>query len=178
MRSDNSRGFTLVELMIVVAIISILASLAIPAFHRYTKKAKSAEAIGHLNKIWAGAASYYAVDHTDPSGVVLEPQFPGPTAALESTTQCGCQSTSRCAAGATVYVTDPVWIGLSYSISDAHNFMPLYTAAGTGSAASFTADAISDMDCDGILGTWRRIGGAANTDVTGNQTPFVSNEGE
>lgn len=41
----NMQGFTLIELMIVVAIIAILAAIALPAYSDYTKKARVSEAI-------------------------------------------------------------------------------------------------------------------------------------
>ena len=45
MKRTNQKGFTLIELMIVVAIIGILAAVALPAFQDYTTKAKMAEVV-------------------------------------------------------------------------------------------------------------------------------------
>ncbi len=54
----DSRGFTLIELMIVVVIIGILAALAIPRFMRTTAKAKQSEAKGILKQIYTMQRAY------------------------------------------------------------------------------------------------------------------------
>ena len=56
------QGFTLIELMIVVAIIGILAAIAIPAYQDYTCRAKLSEAIAAANPMKVAVIAYYAVD--------------------------------------------------------------------------------------------------------------------
>jgi type IV pilus assembly protein PilA len=56
----NRKGFTLVELMIVVAIIGILAAIAIPNFLNFRLKAKTSEAKSNLGAIRSTEVAYFA----------------------------------------------------------------------------------------------------------------------
>lgn len=57
---NNQKGFTLIELMIVVAIIGILAAIAIPNFLNYQLKAKTAEAKTNLGAIRTSQETFNA----------------------------------------------------------------------------------------------------------------------
>jgi prepilin-type N-terminal cleavage/methylation domain-containing protein len=56
----EQRGFTLIELMIVVGIIGILVAIAAPNFARYQSKARQSEAKIALAAIYAGEKSFYS----------------------------------------------------------------------------------------------------------------------
>jgi len=57
---SNRQGFTLIELMIVVAIIGILASIALSAYDIYTKKAKVSEVTNALGSVLSAAQQYHS----------------------------------------------------------------------------------------------------------------------
>ena len=76
LRKKAQAGFTLIELMIVVAIIGILAAVAIPAFMKYIKKSKTTEATTHVQKIYLGARQYWMDRNTQEGAIVADsPQF-------------------------------------------------------------------------------------------------------
>ncbi|WP_130620392.1 type IV pilin protein [Dyella amyloliquefaciens] len=60
---NRLRGFTLIELMVVVAIVAILAAIAIPSYSRYTYRARRAEGQALLMHIANAQERYYAVQH-------------------------------------------------------------------------------------------------------------------
>ena len=65
--ATKQSGFTLIELMIVVAIIGILAAVAIPAYQDYTKRARVSEGLQMADGIKSSMAEYFSSVGTWPA---------------------------------------------------------------------------------------------------------------
>mgnify|MGYP001107076452 CR=1 FL=1 len=63
----NQKGFTLIELMIVVAIIGILASVGLPSYQSYISKAKGSGALQQLGSFRLDVSEFWAVEGRLPS---------------------------------------------------------------------------------------------------------------
>jgi len=76
MNRKFKRGFTLVEMMIVVAIIAVLAGVALPQYTKYVKKSETVEGVNFMRQIadaeilyHSTRGSYYAADTKATNGV-------------------------------------------------------------------------------------------------------------
>lgn len=65
------KGFTLIELMIVVAIIGILAAIAIPNFMKFQARARQTEAKAHLGAIYTAYIGYLSDNASFPSSAII-----------------------------------------------------------------------------------------------------------
>jgi type IV pilus assembly protein PilA len=61
-KQKNQKGFTMIELMVVVVIVGILAAIAIPIYGKYIKNARMTEATGRIGEIIT-AEKAYAIEH-------------------------------------------------------------------------------------------------------------------
>lgn len=71
MTKHKTNGFTLIELMIVVAVIAILASIALPSYSSYVARSKRAEARAEMLKAEGWLERYYTENNRFTSGTAL-----------------------------------------------------------------------------------------------------------
>lgn len=172
----KQRGATLTELMTVVVIIMLLAAVAIPLFGRYMRRARSSEASQSLERIAATAKAYYETIQADIDGRPLARQFPDTTCGSPPcptpATACCAQTGDICASSTW---TADVWIALRFNISTPHYYQYWVDGSGTNTSATFTADAIGNLDCDATTATWRITGSVDSSSYRPITTsPFVT----
>lgn len=165
-RSEGKMTLELdLELWGAMPIIGILSAVAIPAFIKYQRRAKTSEAIDVLDKIYKGAADYYATPRVDENGNRVEPHFPpsvGPTP--PPGTCCGSlggmdmDGNDMCDVNPDAWANE-TWAALKFRITDQHYFTYEFKSNGkTGTEAAFEAVAYGDLDCDGVRSTFMRSG--------------------
>lgn len=157
----DNKGFTLIELMIVVAIIAILAVVAVPQFTKYMRSAKTAEANEMLDLIKKGSATYYTTPRVAIGTTTkIDCQFPAVVNTTPAGSGCCKIDTSgddRCDPSLSSW-NNPTWSALKFAITDEHYFQYTYNSTGTLSTARYTADANADLDCDGTFSTFQLVG--------------------
>lgn len=145
--------------MIVIAIVGVLASVAIPAFINYIRKAKTVEAVLALERIKEGARYYYVVDHWLTNGTLSQAMFPNvilnPTPA-GGTGSC-CVAAGKCITAASVW-TQGGWNALHFGLYDPHYYVYSFMQQGVNETATYTARANGDLDCDGTESTFELRG--------------------
>lgn len=125
------KGFTLIELMIVVAIIGILAAVAVPAYQNYTIKARFTEVVNTTAPYKTAVELCVQTGNCLVAGAITVPAT-GARAATEVPNDMGAQGivTSLAVGGAGVITVVPV-AGRGIAAADTLVLTPTYVA-GTG----------------------------------------------
>jgi type IV pilus assembly protein PilA len=156
-------GFTLVELMIVVAIIGVLAALAIYGVSRYLKHSKTAEATRNLGSIETGSKNAFQseTDLSAPAGIG---PFVHTFCVSTKITPSAVPQAAKTKAPSTDWDQDG-WKCLKFSINEPQFYAYTYTGdtSKTGTQAEYTATANGDLDGNGAQSTFELKGAGSTT---------------
>lgn len=153
----------------------ILAAIAIPAFVRYTTRAKISEARLNLPILHRGATAWYESSQLDTKGNPLPRHFPHTGQGWVCT-----PNKKPCANGHALYSATPSrwqqepWKSLRFLILRRHYFQYCYQAEGTGTNARFTIRAHADLNCDGTISTYELRGWINKTSGEVETSPVES----
>jgi prepilin-type N-terminal cleavage/methylation domain-containing protein len=139
----QQRGFTIIELMIVVVIVGILAAVAIPMFTSHMTHAKASEAMLQLNKLAVDAKTYYFANTKYPQGTAT---------VLPGADGTACANADRKFATTPAWTTDPIWLNLGFEIGEPNLFSYHWTSSSSTVAQAL---AVGDLDCDGTKITYQ-----------------------
>src|SRR5215472_12764743 len=157
MRKQLQKGFTLIELMIVIAIIGILAAIAIPAYQNYTIRAQVSEGITLADGVKVAMADYFSQYGTWPAAI-------GP----------GAGNLGYAGAVSGQYVNAIAVAGPTIAVTYTN---PATNAAVRGSTLTMYADLSGNQDLIWICGNQTvpvgavNVGGANGTSVLNQYLP-------
>jgi type IV pilus assembly protein PilA len=172
----QSRGFTLIELMIVVAIIGVLAAVAIPSFVKYMRRSKTSEAMMNLRKMYDGAVAYYVGEHADALGSIQSRQFPTSAPTTPTLTQLTAQNGKK-------FQTQPAdwkiggWAALDFMVTDPQYYGYTFVSNGqTFTSAQASMIAQGDLNANGVYSWFERDCFGATDGVRGGSGLYSYNE--
>ena len=131
----NNKGFTLIELIIVIAIIGILAAIAVPTIFDAQDKAKEAAVKGFASSVLAGGMSYYADMTFDKDKTAMPDED-----VLESAKDILASSGDDWTELAGVLADDDISSYMSWTFANDDDYVVYYNAVGKTFVVGYTDD--------------------------------------